>query len=454
MKAPALDSDARGQALAHRLEGLRQHWPDGSGFVRSGRLKRAVGLTLEAEGCTAPLGARVSIDNANGKDIGAEVVGFAHGRTLLMPLDSASGLLPDAEVSQRSTGANLRIGPDWLGRVVDASGHALDGGPEPRGDRPAHAEPLAINPLLRRRIDTPLDVGVRAVNGVLTLGRGQRVGLFAGSGVGKSTLLGMMTRNTAADVVVVGLIGERGREVADFVHETLGPEGLSRACVIAAPADAPPLARLRGAWLASTVAEYFRDQGLSVLLLMDSLTRFAHAAREIGLATGEAPATRGYPPSALARLPRLVERAGNGDGKGSITAIYTVLVDGDDLQDPVADSARAVLDGHIVLSRAIAESGRFPAIDLEASVSRVADAVTDQPQQEAARRLRRLLSAYSRHRDLITIGAYKSGTDPDTDEALRLWPRIEAFLRQGTREASDLSSSLQALNSLFAEESA
>lgn len=442
---------ARSAALGARLRDLSRAWPRSDEyFVRSGRLRRAVGLTLEAEGCGAPMGARVQILCGDGREVAAEVVGFAHGRTLLMPLEHAGGLPPDAVVLRRGDGV-ARIGDDWLGRVVNASGHALDGRADPRGSRPSDAVAAPINPLSRQRITEPLDVGVRAINGVLSLGRGQRIGLFAGSGVGKSTLLGMMTRNSSADVVVVGLIGERGREVADFVHETLGPDALTRACVVAAPADAPPLARLRGAWLATAVAEYFRDRGHSVLLLMDSLTRFAHAGREIGLATGEAPATRGYPPSALARLPQLVERAGNTDGPGSITAIYTVLVDGDDLQEPVADAARAVLDGHIVLSRAIAESGRFPAIDVEASVSRVMDAVTDQPQQQAARRLRRLLAAYSKHRDLITIGAYKQGSDADTDEAIARWSRIEAFLRQDTQEAADLDRSRRALQAIFEE---
>lgn len=444
-----IDPAQRAGALSAQLRQLGRRCPNSEEyFVRSGRLRRAVGLTLEAEGCNAPMGARVQILCGEGREVSAEVVGFAHGRTLLMPLEHAAGLTPDAVVLRRGDGV-ARIGADWLGRVVNANGRALDGRADPRGSRPSDALPPPINPLSRQRITQPLDVGVRAINGVLSLGRGQRIGLFAGSGVGKSTLLGMMTRNTTADVVVVGLIGERGREVADFVHDTLGPDGLARACVVAAPADAPPLARLRGAWLATAVAEYFRDRGQSVLLLMDSLTRFAHAGREIGLATGEAPATRGYPPSALARLPQLVERAGNADGPGSITAIYTVLVDGDDLQEPVADAARAVLDGHIVLSRAIAESGRFPAIDIEASVSRVMDAVTDQPQQQAARRLRRLLAAYSTHRDLITIGAYKAGSDPDTDEALVRWSRIEAFLRQDTREAADLDSARRALQAIF-----
>lgn len=447
----AKDRVKRAVTLGRRMDGLRATMPTDAGFVYSGRLKRAVGLTLEAEGCSAPLGARVSISGRNDTRIAAEVVGFVHGRSLLMPLSGAEGLTPDALVTLRANGAALRIGDDWLGRVVDATGRALDDRPDPRGQRALDLAPKPINPLTRARIDQPLDVGVRAINGLLTLGRGQRVGLFAGSGVGKSTLLGMMTRNTQADVVVVGLIGERGREVADFVHETLGPVALARACVVAAPADAPPLARLHGAWLATAVAEYFRDQGLSVLLLMDSLTRFAHAAREIGLATGEPPATRGYPPSALARLPQLVERAGNGSGPGSITAIYTVLVDGDDLQEPVADAARAVLDGHIVLSRTVAESGRFPAIDIEASVSRVMEAVTAVPQQQAARRLRRLLAAYSRHRDLITIGAYKAGSDADTDEALARWSAIEAFLQQATSESASLDASNAALANLFKE---
>jgi flagellum-specific ATP synthase len=309
---------------------------------------------------------------------------------------------------------------------------------------------VSINPLMREPITRSLDVGVRAINALLPIGRGQRVGLFAGSGVGKSTLLGMMTRFTAADVIVVGLIGERGREVRDFVEATLGEEGLRRSVVVAAPADRPPLARLHGALRATAIAEYYRDQGLHVLLLMDSLTRYAQAQREIGLSVGEPPTTRGYPPSVFAKLPALVERAGNGaDGRGSITAFYTVLTEGDDQQEPIADAARAILDGHIVLSRRIADSGQYPAIDVEVSVSRVMQDITDAPWRERIRKLRRLMSAYSTQRDLIAIGAYQRGSDPTVDEALARWPSIVEFLGQDVAEASNVEQSKAALMRLL-----
>jgi flagellum-specific ATP synthase len=291
---------------------------------------------------------------------------------------------------------------------------------------------------------------VRAINALLSVGRGQRLGLFAGTGVGKSTLLGMMTRYTRADVIVVGLIGERGREVRDFIDHALGPQALRRAVVVATPSDRSPLARVRGAWLATSIAEGFRDQGKNVLLLMDSLSRFAQAQREIGLAVGEPPATRGYPPSAFAVLPKLVERAGNGlPGQGSITAFYTVLAEGDDNNDPIADAARGILDGHIVLSRSIAESGIYPAIDVEASISRVANEVTTPAQQLLVRRFKQLASAYTRNRDLINIGAYKAGADPRIDAALACWPRMEALLRQDINEAADFDASRTALETLF-----
>jgi flagellum-specific ATP synthase len=311
---------------------------------------------------------------------------------------------------------------------------------------------VAINPLMREPISHSLDVGVRAINALLPIGRGQRIGLFAGSGVGKSTLLGMMTRYTAADVIVVGLIGERGREVRDFVESTLGEEGLRRSVVVATPADRPPLARLHGALRATAIAEWFRDQGLHVLLLMDSLTRFAHAQREIGLSVGEPPTTRGYPPSVFAKLPQLVERAGNGpDGRGSITAFYTVLTEGDDQQEPIADAARAILDGHIVLTRRIADAGLYPAIDVEVSVSRVMQDITDAPWRERIRRLKRLMAAYNTQRDLIAIGAYQRGSDPLVDEALARWPAILQFLGQDVTEAADVESSRAALARLLDE---
>jgi flagellum-specific ATP synthase len=306
------------------------------------------------------------------------------------------------------------------------------------------------NPLERAPIVEMLDVGVRAINSMLSVGRGQRLGLFAGSGVGKSVLLGMMARYTTADVIVVGLIGERGREVKEFIEQILGPAGLARAVVVAAPADAPALMRLQGAAYATTIAEYFRDQGKNVLLIMDSLTRYAMAQREIALAIGEPPATKGYPPSVFAKLPILVERAGNGKmGAGSITAFYTVLTEGDDQQDPIADAARAILDGHIVLNRTLAESGHYPAIDIEQSISRAMHSITTPEHQKNARRLKQLYSRFERSRDLINVGAYSAGSDPLLDEAIKLYPKIVDFLQQDVMEKSSISESLSELTSLF-----
>ncbi len=422
-------------------------------MLATGRLERVVGLALQARGLRLPLEATCAVETHSDAWVEAEVVGFSDDRTFLMPTGPLTGLQPAARVAAHRLGPVPRIGADWLGRVMGADGLPLDGRPPPRGEAPLVLSPPPLNPLLRQHIDTPLDVGVRAINAMLTLGRGQRVGLFAGSGVGKSTLLGMMTRHTTADITVVGLIGERGREVRDFVFDTLGPEGLSRACVIAAPADASPLARMNGARLATAVAEYFRDQGMDVLLLMDSLTRYAQAAREIGLAVGEPPATRGYPPSVFAKLPALVERAGAVQGRGSITALYTVLTEGDDLQDPVADAARAILDGHIVLSRRIAEQGRFPAVDVEASVSRLFTTLASPEQRAGARQLRRWLAAWQRNRDLIAVGAYQAGADADTDAALANQQAIEQFLSQGMDEAAPLASAIDALQRLTGESS-
>jgi flagellum-specific ATP synthase len=399
--------------------------------VVEGTLKRVVGLTLEASGLRLPIGARCRIDAADHSDLEAEVVGFSGDRSFLMPAGEMHGLLPSARVVPLTRRPELPVGRGLLGRVLDGEGRPLDGKGRLRevDYRPQRTAP--INPLSRAPIQKPLDVGVRSINGLLTVGRGQRLGLFAGTGVGKSTLLGMMTRFTQADVVVVGLVGERGREVRDFIDRNLGAEGLRRAVVVATPADRSPLMRMRGAWLATSIAEGFRDQGHHVLLLMDSLSRFAQAAREIGLAVGEPPTTRGYPPSVFAKLPALVERGGNGEeGGGSITAFYTVLTEGDDPNDPIADTARGILDGHIVLSRAVADAGLYPAIDVEASISRVAHDITAAEQQQAARQFRQLYSAYRQNRDLIAIGAYQKGADPRIDAALAQWPSIEAFLQQ------------------------
>src|SRR5690554_1165475 len=349
----------------------------------------------------------------------------------------------------------LPIGDHLLGRVVDAAGNALDNLGSLHIGPKASLNSTFINPLDRTPITQTMDVGVRAINGLLTVGRGQRMGLFAGSGVGKSVLLGMMTRYTEADVVVVGLIGERGREVKEFIEHTLGEEGMARAVVVAAPADTSPLMRLHGAMLATTTAEYFRDRGQRVLLLMDSLTRYAQAQREIGLAIGEPPTTKGYPPSVFARLPALVERAGNGtSGGGSITAFYTVLAEGDDQQDPIADAARAILDGHIVLSRRIAESGQYPAIDVEASVSRVMHEIAPHEHTNAARRFKQILSTYQQNRDLIAIGAYHKGSDPRIDASIALWPSMQAFLQQDLQERVDFDKSVEALQALVQVEEA
>ena len=418
-----------------------------------GRLRRVVGLTLEAEGCEAALGSRCLVDTADGTVLDTEVVGFTDERLLLMPATEMHGVLPNARVRPCSRAGGLPVGEALLGRVIGADGVPLDGLGPLDVDEHAALKRAPINPMSRKPIDTPLDTGVRAINALLTVGRGQRLGLFAGSGVGKSTLLGMMTRYTDADVVVVGLIGERGREVKEFVEQTLGHEGRARAVIVAAPADAPPLKRLRGAQYATAIAEWFRDRGQRVLLLMDSLTRYAQAQREIALAIGEPPATKGYPPSVFALMPALVERAGNdAEGRGSITAFYTVLTEGDDHRhDPIADAARAILDGHIVLSRDLAEAGHYPSIDIEASISRVMPAVIDKDQMRAAQRFRQVYSAYRQQRDLIAVGAYQKGADPKVDQAIAMWPRMLTFLQQEVDEPVSLREAQERLGELVSE---
>lgn len=414
-----------------------------------GEITRVVGLTLEAQGCTAAIGSQCLIQTSNASFI-AEVVGFDEGKLLLMATEDFVGVAPGAKVTPTGKVANVAVGLNLLGRVIDGTGNILDGAPSPSQlvSYPLHGR--LFNPLHRAVIDTPLDVGVRAINGLLTVGRGQRMGLFAGSGVGKSVLLGMMTRFTSADIVVVGLIGERGREVKEFIEQTLGPAGLARAIVIAAPADTSPLMRLHGAMRACAIAEYFRDQGAHVLLLLDSLTRFAQAQRELALSIGEPPATKGYPPSVFAKLNKLVERAGNAFvGGGSVTGFYTVLTEGDDQQDPIADSARAILDGHIVLSRQIAEAGQYPAIDISASISRVMPSVTTESHQQLALRFKRTLSRYQQSKDLIEIGAYQSGHDKELDEALRMMPALRHYLCQSMQDACDFDASQRHLIELW-----
>lgn len=422
------------QALADRLrnykvEGLTTR------PVASGKLVRVVGLTLEATGCRAPIGSLCLVETMSGQ-LEAEVVGFSGDNLFLMPSEQITGILPGARVTPLTSDAGLPVGMELLGRVIDGVGNPLDGlGPLYTDHRASfNAEP--INPLARKPISEPLDVGLKAINGLLTVGKGQRIGLFAGSGVGKSVTLGMMTRGTTAQVVVVGLIGERGREVKEFIEEILGEDGRRRSVVVAAPADASPLMRLKGCQTALTIAEYFRDQGLDVLLLMDSLTRFAQAQREIALSVGEPPATKGYPPSVFAKLPALVERAGNGSAEqGSITAFFTVLTEGDDLQDPIADASRAILDGHIVLSREMADAGHYPAIDVEKSVSRVMPQITTEEHVLMSKAVRQVLSICRKNQDLVSIGAYKPGTDPAIDGAFTLKPKLDEYLQQSMKES-------------------
>ncbi|MBL0421453.1 flagellar protein export ATPase FliI [Ramlibacter sp. AW1] len=450
--------------LAEHLDTRSRQLQAGVPLAGTGRLVRVSGLVMEATGLRLPLGSVCEVQDGS-RRTEAEVVGFSRGRLYLMPTGDIEGLSPQALVRPLSHPAalacgtspghrharHLPMGDGLLGRVVDPGGQPLDG----RGPlQDSAAEPLArepINAMERAPVREPLDVGVRAIDALLTVGRGQRLGLFAGSGVGKSVLLGMMARFTQADVTVVGLVGERGREVKEFIEEILGEAGLRRAVVVAAPADLPPLMRMQGAAYATALAEHFRDRGKHVLLLMDSLTRYAMAHREMALALGEPPATKGYPPSVFARLPRLVERTGNGlHGVGSITAFYTVLTEGDDQQDPIADNARAILDGHLVLSRQLAEQGHYPAIDIEQSISRVMHNVTPARQQQWARHLKALWARYQRNRDLLAVGAYVPGSDPQADLAIRLQPQIAAFLQQDMQAPADRASSLAALEALLA----
>jgi len=421
-------------------------------IVVEGRLTRMVGMTLEAVGINVNIGERCQIETSTGRLEDAEVVGFSDDRVFLMPIGSIQGLGPGARVIPTRHDARISVGENLLGRVLDGQGQPID------GKGPIHCletRSLAaqtINPLKRKPIKEALDVGVRSINSVLTVGRGQRMGLMAGSGVGKSVLLGMMTKYTEAEIIVVGLIGERGREVKEFIEQILGEAGMSRAVVVAVPADNSPLMRIQGAMAATTIAEYFRDQGKDVLLLMDSLTRFCQAQREVALAIGEPPATKGYPPSVFARMPQLVERAGNGDEfGGSITAFYTVLAEGDDQQDPIVDAARAILDGHVVLSRQLADSGHYPAIDIEGSVSRVITQITTDDHRDAIGQLKFLYSNYQQNKDLITVGAYQKGSDAIIDDAIASMPGIRSFLCQKMDEKVPMEDSINELREMMTQ---
>jgi flagellum-specific ATP synthase len=453
----------------HFLDDARLRVQSGSTLEVRGSLTRLTGLVLEAIGIRVPVGSQCMVTMKSQAPVLAEVVGFSNDRAFLMPAGDVQGLSSGASVvpapayvavprlgdprhASVPTGAGLLrlpLGNGLLGRVVDAHGAPMDRLGPIANVTSLPLDRKQINAMDRDPVREPLDTGVRAINALLTVGRGQRIGLFSGSGVGKSVLLGMMARYTKADVIVVGLIGERGREVKEFVEDILGEEGRARAVVVAAPADAPPLLRMQGAAYATAVAENFRDKGLHVLLLMDSLTRYAMAQREIALAIGEPPATKGYPPSCFAKLPQLVERSGNGlNGVGSITAFYTVLTEGDDQQDPIADAARAVLDGHIVLSRALAESGHFPAIDIEQSASRVMHNVVSREHFEMARRFRSINSRYEKGRDLIQIGAYVNGSDPALDEAIALRDPMVDFLQQGMFVSASLETSVREMTAV------
>ncbi|MEO5362250.1 MAG: FliI/YscN family ATPase [Magnetococcus sp. DMHC-8] len=422
----------------------------GMGLLRTGKVSQVVGLLVEGDGPAASIGDMCEIWPENGdQPIKAEVVGFRNKALLLMPLGALRGIHPGSRIVSRGRPEDVAVGDALLGRVIDPMGAPLDGGPLlVLSERvPLYADP--VNPMVRRRIDSTLDLGVRAINGLLTVGQGQRVGIFSGSGVGKSTLLGMMARYTTADVNVIALVGERGREVVEFIEKDLGPEGMARSVVVVATSDQPPLLRLRAAFLATSIAEYFRARQQHVLLLMDSITRFAMAQREVGLTRGEPPTTRGYPPSTFMLLPRLLERTGRDHGDGSITGLYTILVEGDDLQDPVADAVRGILDGHIVLSRALAAANQYPAIDVLESLSRLMESLAETRQKRWAGRLREALATYSRAEDMINIGAYAPGSNPQIDNALKLITPIRNYLRQPVEQGCSLEESIHQLGAIF-----
>lgn len=411
----------------------------------SGRVTQVVGLTMEAMGPGVRLGEVCTIEALKGMEpVLAEVVGFRDKIVLLMPLGEMEGIGPGSKVEATGHALSVKVGEDLLGRVLDGLGNPIDGKGPINTTKTYPVMSAPPNPLSRAKIRTPLSLGIRAIDGLLTCGNGQRIGIFAGSGVGKSTVLGMIARNTQADVNVIALIGERGREVKEFIETDLQEEGLRRSVVVVATSDQPPLIRMKGALLATSIAEYFRDQGKNVMLLMDSLTRFSMAQREIGLAIGEPPVSKGYTPSVFTQLPRLLERSGTSD-KGSITGLYTVLVDGDDMNEPIADAVRGILDGHIVLSRKLAHKNHYPAIDVMASISRVMSSIVSEEHLEAAGQMKELISVYREAEDLINIGAYVKGTNPKVDHAIRKIDEINGFLRQGTHEKSDFNSTAEAL---------
>lgn len=411
----------------------------------TGRLVRVNGILLECVGCRLAIGQRCQVETDNKQLIDAQVVGFDREVSFLMPFKSPMGLIAGARVFPMEKEREVLIGDSWLGRVVNGLGEPIDSKGRLGGETVLPQQVTQIHPLTRQPVNKPLDVGVKVINGLLTIGKGQRVGLMAGSGVGKSVLLGMITRQTQAEVVVVGLIGERGREVREFIDHSLQAAGMAKSIVVAAPADESPLMRIKATELCHTIAAYYRDKGKDVLLLVDSLTRYAMAQREIALSLGEPPATKGYPPSAFGIIPKLVESAGNSVGSGSMTAIYTVLAEGDDQQDPIVDCARAVLDGHIVLSRHLAEAGHYPAIDIGQSISRCMSQITGRAQQQSARTVKQLYATYMSIKPLIPLGGYVAGADPAADRAVNLYPAIDRFLCQEMDEAAPLEQVVESL---------
>ena len=437
-------------SLATRVIDTLDHFPTQKSLSLYGQVCRFDGQFVECDGFPAPIGSLCEIDTITGDSAMAEITGFNQGRNMLAMLDHDAKICDGATVRLVNTGHNIAVGDHLLGRVTDALGAPLDDQPiSDQGDNwPLSGKPL--NPLKRNPITKPLDVGIKAINGLLTVGQGQRVGIVAGSGVGKSVLLSMMSRYTDADIVVIGLIGERGREVGSFVNSVLDENTRARTAVVAVPADRSPLLRIRGAQRATAIAEYYRDQGKNVLLIMDSLTRVAHAQREIGLSLGEQPTSKGYPSSVVSLLPRLIERTGAGEGKaGSITAFYTVLADGDDQNDPVVDISRAILDGHIVLSRTQSQMGVYPAIDVSLSVSRVMNDITSETHQAEARQFKRLVALFLENRDLILMGGYRQGQDAELDRAVQLWPSMMSYIQQQESEQATIATSIEGLSALM-----
>ncbi len=415
-----------------------------------GRVSQVIGMVIESNGPGIPVGSMCEVDTFKGASrIPAEVVGFREGKVLLMPLGEMRGVEPGSAIRMVDGQAQVAVGVNLLGRVLDGMGRPMDGkGPlAAELHYPLYAEPL--NPMERERILEPIDVGVRAINGLLTLGKGQRIGIMAGSGVGKSTLLGMIARNTAADISVIALIGERGRELRDFIERDLGPEGLARSVVVVATSDQPPLVRMRGAYMAMSISEYFRDQNRDVILMMDSVTRFAMSSREVGLAIGEPPTSRGYTPSVFSQLPKLLERAGSCEGKGSITGIYTVLVEGDDMNEPIGDAVRSIVDGHVVLDRDLANRGHYPSIEVLSSVSRCMTDVVSAEQVRKAKELLEIMAIYRRSEDLINIGAYAKGSNPKIDRAIGLMDAINDYLRQPVDKKAPMDECVQQLLTLI-----